>query len=156
MENLHTLPLLPLRNLVVFPHMQVSFDAARPKSVRALEWAMNNNKLIFLVTQRDETKDDPSAVDLYKIGIIAKVTQTVRAHNGIMRVMAEGLCRARLDEILSDKPYIRCVCEEIPENEEDSLLLNEGFVRGLEKVLMNILRLIKIFRRKTLLRPRVM
>lgn len=134
MENLHTLPLLPLRNLVVFPHMQVSFDAARPKSVRALEWAMNNNKLIFLVTQRDETKDDPSAVDLYKIGIIAKVTQTVRAHNGIMRVMAEGLCRARLDEILSDKPYIRCVCEEIPENEEDSLLLNEGFVRGLEKV----------------------
>ncbi|MDD6736312.1 MAG: endopeptidase La, partial [Clostridiales bacterium] len=134
MENLHTLPLLPLRNLVVFPHTQVSFDAVRPKSIRALEEVMQDNKLIFLVTQSDGAKENPSALDLYKIGIIARVTQTVRAHNGITRVMAEGVCRARLEEILEENPYYRCVAQEIPEEEEEHMIVNEGFIRGLEKV----------------------
>lgn len=134
MENTHTLPLLPLRNLVVFPHTQVSFDAVRPKSVRALDEAMRGDKLIFLVTQADPAKENPSVMDLYKIGIIAKVTQTVRTHNGMTRVMAEGLCRARLAEILSDTPYCRCVAEEIPEEDDEHMLVNEGFIRGLENV----------------------
>lgn len=135
LENLYTLPLLPLRNLVVFPHMQVSFDAVRPKSVRALDETMRSDKLIFLVTQIDAATDNPSVLDLYKIGVIAKVTQTVRTHGGAVRVMAEGICRARLSEIVSDGPYCQCVAEKIEEEDADEhLFVNEGFIRGLENL----------------------
>ncbi len=132
MDNIQTLPLLPLRNLVVFPHTSVSFDAVRPKSVKALEEAFSGNKEIFLVTQEDITKENPSVLDLYKVGVIAKVNQTMRLKSGVTRVMVDGLCRARLTEIISDSPYTRCVVEKIEENEVDQLIINEGFVRSLE------------------------
>ena len=134
MENIISLPLLPLRNLVVFPQTSVSFDAIRPKSIRALEAAMNGNKEIFLVTQNDALKENPSVIDLYKIGVIARVTQTVRMKNGVVRVMVDGVCRARLSEILTQSPYHRCSVERIEENDTDNLIVNEGFVRSLEKV----------------------
>lgn len=135
MKNLHTLPLLPLRNLVVFPNTQLSFDAVRQKSVRALDEAMRNNKLIFLVTQKEADVENPTAEELYKTGVIAKVTQTVRTHGGIVRVMAEGMCRAELVEISSDSPYFKCVAEETAEEyEDDTLCVNAGFIRGLENM----------------------
>lgn len=132
MDNIQALPLLPLRNLVVFPHTSVSFDAIRPKSVRALEAAMNGNKEIFLVTQSDVSKENPSVLDLYKMGIVARVTQMVRIKNGIVRVMVDGICRARLCELTAQSPYYRCDIERITENDTDSLIVNEGFVRSLE------------------------
>lgn len=134
MDNILTLPLLPLRNLVVFPHTSVSFDAIRPKSIRALEAAMNGNKEIFLVTQSDALKENPSVMDLYKIGVVAKVTQTVRLKNGVVRVMVDGLFRARLSEVLTQSPYHRAAVERIEENDTDNLIVNEGFVRSLENV----------------------
>ena len=132
MENMLSLPLLPLRNLVVFPHTSVSFDAIRPKSIRALEAAMNGNKEIFLVTQSDALKENPSVMDLYKIGVIARVTQTVRMKSGVVRVMVDGLCRARLAEIITQSPYHRCNVERIEEQDTDNLIVNEGFVRSIE------------------------
>ncbi len=132
MDNIQTLPLLPLRNLVVFPHTSVSFDAVRPKSVKALEAAVSGSKEIFLVTQEDITKENPSILDLYKIGVVAKVSQTMRLQSGVTRVMVDGLYRARLIEMVSDSPYASCVVERIEENEVDQLIINEGFVRSLE------------------------
>ena len=89
MENLHTMPLLPLRNLVVFPNSGVSFDVIRPKSIKALEEAMSHDKLIFLVTQIEVLKDNPSILDLYKIGVVAKINQMVRLNGGTVRVMVD-------------------------------------------------------------------
>lgn len=132
MDNIQALPLLPLRNLVVFPHTSVSFDAVRPKSVKALEAAVSGNKEIFLVTQEDITKENPSILDLYKVGVVAKVNQTMKLQSGVTRVMVDGLYRARLTEVISDTPYQRCVVEKIEENEVDQLIINEGFVRSLE------------------------
>ncbi len=132
MDNIQTLPLLPLRNLVVFPHTSVSFDAIRVKSVRALEAAVQGNKEIFLVTQEDITKENPSVLDLYKVGVVARVSQTMRLQSGVTRVMVDGLYRARLSEILTDSPYSRCVVEKLEENEVDQMIINEGFVRSLE------------------------
>lgn len=132
MENIHTLPLLPLRNLVVFPRSSVSFDAIRPKSIRALEAAMNGNKEIFLVTQMDVTKENPSILDLYKVGVVARVNQTIRLQSGAVRVMIDGVYRARLCEVLSDTPYYRCAVEKTEENDTDQLIINEGFIRSLE------------------------
>lgn len=132
MDNIQTLPLLPLRNLVVFPHTAVSFDAVRVKSVRALEAAVQGNKEIFLVTQEDITKENPSVLDLYKVGVVARVSQTMRLQSGVTRVMVDGLYRARLCEILTDSPYSRCTVEKLEENEVDQMIINEGFVRSLE------------------------
>lgn len=132
MENIKTLPLLPLRNLVVFPKVSLSFDAIRKKSVRAIEAAMNGNKEIFLVTQTDAAKENPSVLDLYKVGVVAKISQTVRLQSGAVRVMIEGLYRARFCEMNAEAPYPLASVEEITENDTDHMIVNEGFVRSLE------------------------
>lgn len=134
MENLHTLPLLPLRNIVVFPHMSVGFDVIREKSMKALDAAMNGNKEIFLVTQRDAETEEPSVTDLYKIGVIAKIEQTAKAHKGASRVMVKGICRARLCKITAESPYIVCIAEELKEKKGGQMIMNEGFVRSLENI----------------------
>lgn len=132
MEKIKTLPLLPLRNLVVFPKVSLSFDAIRRKSIRAIEAAMNGNKEIFLVTQVDAAKENPSVLDIYKVGVVAKISQVIKLQSGTVRVMVEGLCRARFCEMNAEVPYPVANVEEITENDTDHLIVNEGFVRSLE------------------------
>ena len=132
MENIKTLPLLPLRNLVVFPKVSLSFDAIRKKSIRAIEAAMNGNKEIFLVTQIEAAKENPSVLDLYKIGVVAKISQVIKLQSGAVRVMVEGICRARFCEMNTENPYPIANVTEITENDTDHLIMNEGFVRSLE------------------------
>ncbi len=93
---------------------------------------MNGNKEIFLVTQMDVTKENPSILDLYKVGVVARVNQTIRLQSGAVRVMIDGVYRARLCEVLSDTPYYRCAVEKTEENDTDQLIINEGFIRSLE------------------------
>ena len=132
MENIKTLPLLPLRNLVVFPKVSLSFDAIRRKSIRAIQAAMNGNKEIFLVTQVDPAKENPSVLDLYKMGVVAKISQTIKLQSGAVRVMVEGICRARFCEMNAEVPYPIASVEQIGEMDTDHLIVNEGFVRSLE------------------------
>jgi ATP-dependent Lon protease len=92
-----TLPVIPLRDMVVFPHMMAPFIVGREGSVRALEQALrSSDKRIFLVTQQDPKVDDPGAHDVYDIGVVARAVQNVKLPNGNVRVMVEGLNRARL------------------------------------------------------------
>lgn len=134
MGNIQTLPLMPLRNIVVFPGTSVSFDAIRTKSIRALEEALRGNKEIFLVTQEKAEKDKPSFIDLYKVGTVAKINQVMHIQNGVVRVMVDGLYRARLCEIVSENEYRLAAAERIEENETDNLIVNEGFIRSLQKI----------------------
>ncbi len=132
MDNIKTLPLLALRNLVVFPKVSLSFDAIRRKSIRAIEAAMNGNKEIFLVTQTDPAKENPSVLDLYKIGVVAKISQVIKLQSGAIRVMVEGVSRARFCEMNTEVPYPVANVQEIAEQDTDHLIVNEGFVRSLE------------------------
>jgi len=93
------LPLLPLRGLTVFPHMVLHFDVGREKSIKALEEAMINNQLIFLVTQKDARNDFPGEEDIYKVGTISKVKQLLKLPGDTIRVLVEGINRAEVDEI---------------------------------------------------------
>ena len=95
MENL-TLPLLPLRDIVVFPGMVVPLFVGREKSVAALEAAMSGNKDIFLLAQLDPGCDDPQADDLYDVGVVASVLQLLKLPDGTVRVLVEGQQRASL------------------------------------------------------------
>src|SRR5690349_7587288 len=99
------IPLLPLRDVVVFPHMVIPLFVGRPKSIKALETAMESGKSIVLVAQKSAAKDDPSPEDLYRIGSIANILQMLKLPDGTVKVLVEGSQRARLHEITDAKTH---------------------------------------------------
>ncbi|HEX9397354.1 MAG TPA: endopeptidase La [Burkholderiales bacterium] len=92
-------PLLPLRDVVVFPHMVIPLFVGRPKSIKAMETAMEAGKSILLVAQRLATKDDPVADDMYSIGCVSNILQMLKLPDGTVKVLVEGGTRARVREI---------------------------------------------------------
>ncbi len=94
-----TLPLLPLRDVVVFPHMVIPLFVGRPKSIKALDAAMESGKHILLVAQKQAAKDDPGVDDLYEIGSVATVLQMLKLPDGTVKVLVEGTQRARIESV---------------------------------------------------------
>ncbi|MGZ8211222.1 MAG: endopeptidase La, partial [Burkholderiales bacterium] len=99
------LPLLPLRDVVVFPHMVIPLFVGRPKSIKALEAAMESGKNIVLVAQKSAAKDDPAPEDLYEIGSIANILQMLKLPDGTVKVLVEGSQRARINEVTDVKTH---------------------------------------------------
>ena len=98
-----TLPIVPLRDMVVFPHMMAPFVVGRRPSVVALERALERpDKRIFLATQRDPKVDEPAVGHIYELGVVARVVQHLQLASGNIKVMVEGQERARLTEIVAD------------------------------------------------------
>nr|WP_315257345.1 endopeptidase La [uncultured Duganella sp.] len=97
------LPLLPLRDVVVFPHMVIPLFVGRPKSIKALEAAMEQGKSIMLAAQKAAAKDEPSASDIYEIGCVANILQMLKLPDGTVKVLVEGAQRARINKI-TDAP----------------------------------------------------
>ena len=93
------LPLLPLRDVVVFPHMVIPLFVGRPKSIKALETAMEAGKSILLVAQKSAAKDEPEIEDMYRIGCIANILQMLKLPDGTVKVLVEGVQRARVERI---------------------------------------------------------
>jgi ATP-dependent Lon protease len=98
-QVLTQMPLLPLRDVVVFPHMVIPLFVGRPKSIKALETAMEAGKSIVLVAQKSAAKDDPAPEDLYQIGSIANILQMLKLPDGTVKVLVEGSQRARIHAI---------------------------------------------------------
>ncbi len=98
-ESRVTLPLLPLRDVVVFPHMVIPLFVGRPKSIKALETAMEAGKSILLVAQKSAAKDEPSEEDLYRVGSIANILQMLKLPDGTVKVLVEGVQRATIEDI---------------------------------------------------------
>src|SRR5579875_1209064 len=95
-NNEMTVPLLPLRGLLVYPTMVLHLDVGRDKSVQALEKAMVGDHLIFLTTQKDVSLEEPGEEDIYHMGTLTKVKQMLKLPNGTIRVLVEGLNRAQI------------------------------------------------------------
>ena len=89
-------PVLPLRDIVVFPHMIVPLFVGREKSVQALEGVMNDDKKILLVTQKNAGDDDPKPEDIYQVGTIGTVLQLLKLPDGTVKVLVEGAQRAKI------------------------------------------------------------
>ena len=106
-----TLPLLPLRDVVVFPHMVIPLFVGRPKSIKALDVAMEAGKHILLVAQRQAAKDDPGVDDLYDIGSIATVLQMLKLPDGTVKVLVEGTQRARIGRVTDHGEYMSSEAE---------------------------------------------
>src|SRR5512143_44095 len=101
-----SLPLLPLRDVVVFPHMVIPLFVGRPKSIKALDVAMDTGKQILLVAQKSAAKDDPAAEDLYPIGSVATVLQMLKLPDGTVKVLVEGAQRAHLVGVTDEGEYL--------------------------------------------------
>ncbi|MGZ5115470.1 MAG: endopeptidase La [Burkholderiales bacterium] len=108
------LPLLPLRDVVVFPHMVIPLFVGRPKSIKALEAAMEAGKSIVLVAQKSAAKDDPAPEDMYEIGSIANILQMLKLPDGTVKVLVEGSQRARIHDIVDLKTHFAVGIEPLP------------------------------------------
>lgn len=111
------LPLLALRGVAVFPGMILHFDVGRRKSVIALNEAMKDNQQIYLVAQRDMREEEPSRENLYDVGTVAQVKQILHLPGENIKVLVEGIYRARISEIRQEDPYISALVEECPDQD---------------------------------------
>ena len=114
------LPLLPLRDVVVFPHMVIPLFVGRPKSIKALEAAMEEGKNVVLVAQKSAAKDEPNPEDLFDVGTVSTILQMLKLPDGTVKVLVEGVQRARIERVLTDKPNFEAEIELIAAEEPDS------------------------------------
>src|SRR5688572_29718872 len=114
-----TLPILPLRDIVVFPHRIVPLFVGRDKSVAALEAAMAADKELFLVAQFDPAEDDPDRDALYELGVIATAMQLLKLPDGTVRVLVEGVRRAKLVNLIERDGYVAAEVETIEEEQSE-------------------------------------
>ncbi len=116
MTDIRTLPVLPLRDIVVFPHMVVPLFVGRDKSVRALEEVMRTDKQILLATQKNSADDDPATDDIYDVGVIATVLQLLKLPDGTVKVLVEGKTRAAVVKFTTREDYYEAEAAEIAED----------------------------------------
>lgn len=118
-----TLPLLPLRDVVVFPNMVIPLFVGRPKSIRALEMAMEEERSIFLVAQKSAAKDDPTPEDLYTIGCVSSILQMLKLPDGTVKVLVEGSARAELKTAREEDDSLMADIEPLEAQAENSVEL---------------------------------
>src|SRR4029078_12270337 len=101
-----SLPVLPLRDIVIFPFMIVPLFVQREKSIRAVDQALAENRMIMLVSQRDLDKEEPLSADLYEVGTVAVIMRMLKRPDGRIRILVQGLSRARLTHVDESLPYL--------------------------------------------------
>ncbi len=114
------LPLLPLRDVVVFPHMVIPLFVGRPKSIKALEAAMEEGKNVVLIAQKSAANDDPTPEDLYDVGSVASILQMLKLPDGTVKVLVEGVHRARINRVLNVKENYEAEVSPIPQEDGDN------------------------------------
>ncbi|MDP9103919.1 MAG: endopeptidase La, partial [Pseudomonadota bacterium] len=120
MSDIRTLPVLPLRDIVVFPHMVVPLFVGREKSVRALEEVMRGDKQILLATQKNSSDDDPQPSGIYDVGVIATVLQLLKLPDGTVKVLVEGKSRAALLKFTEQTEYYEAEAADLDEDGADA------------------------------------
>ena len=120
MSEFSSFPVLPLRDMVVFPHMIVPLFVGRDKSVRALEAVMADDKQILLVSQKDHTQEDPGSDDIYRVGVLANVLQLLKLPDGTVKVLVEGRARVRISEFLENDSYFEALVQPVPDAQGDA------------------------------------
>ncbi|GBF34905.1 ATP-dependent protease La Type I [Desulfocucumis palustris] len=114
--TIKVLPLLPLRGILVFPYMVIHLDVGRDKSVQAIEETMAQDRMIFLATQKEAQTDDPGEEDIFQIGTVAEVKQLLKLPGGTIRILVEGMARARINRYLTDDPFFKVEVEQYSED----------------------------------------
>jgi ATP-dependent Lon protease len=122
-------PMMPVRDMVIFPQMMTPFIVGREASVRALEEALAGEKKIFLATQHDASVDDPKPEEIYQVGTLANIVQSVKLPDGNIKVLVEGAERAKIVQVTSDEGFFRASIRVIPVKSEPSPQLQDVSTR---------------------------
>lgn len=142
-DNTTAMPLLPLRDVVVFPHMIVPLFVGREKSISALESAMKYEKSIFLVAQKNAKKDEPHEEDIYNVGTIGTIIQLLRLPDRTVKVLVEGRVRGVIKEYLHDEEFFYAKVEEIAELPDPDLQMTDALMRSIKESFEAYLKLSK-------------
>ena len=141
-RGVSTLPLLPLRDIIVFPYMVVPLFVGREKSIAALDAAMGKDKEIVLSAQKKAKTNDPAADDIYDVGTIGTIIQLLRLPDGTVKVLVEGKRRARIKSFLPREDHFLVECEDIEETDERSVEI-EALMRSVHATFENYVKLNK-------------
>ena len=136
------LPVLPLKDTIIFPYMIYPLLIGRESSIKAVQEALLHEKLVLLVAQKDLLKENPTRLDLYRVGVVARILQILKLPNGLVKVLVEGLIRARISRFLSNKnEFFRARFEIVPEmdkvTEQNEAALRHVISQFKEYVLLN-------------------
>lgn len=140
-----TLPCVAMRQIVAFPGIPMNLDVARTPSKRACEAAVRADNMIFLVCQKDATVQNPTQEDCYAHGTVAKIKQLVKGHGSSLRIIAEPIARATVDEITSDKYLTATVMEKTVVVEDNGGIKGEALVRDVRRVLGDFVKFLPKF-----------
>ena len=128
--ELKRVPMMPVREMVIFPHMMSPFIVGREASVRALEEALAGDKKIFLATQHDASIDDPKPKEIHQVGTLANIVQSVKLPDGNIRVLVEGVERARLIQVTTDEGFYRATIRVVPAKLDPSPQVDQAASRA--------------------------
>ena len=134
------LPVLPLRGIVVYPMMWLPLTIGQERSIKLVEDSLPQNRIIALVTSRDESVEEPAPDQIYEIGTAAQVHRVLKAPDGTIRLAVQGLERIRLKEYIQEKPYLRARVEVLPETLEEGLEL-DGSARAVQDLFRRLVEL---------------
>ena len=129
-NELKRVPMMPVRDMVIFPQMMAPFIVGRESSVRALEEALAGDKRIFLVTQHDASVDDPKANEIFQVGTLANIVQSVKLPDGNIKVLVEGAERAKIVQVTQDEGFFRATLRLVPGKAEPSPELDQASSRA--------------------------
>src|SRR5829696_8683914 len=139
------LPVLPLRDIVIYPFMIVPLFVSREKSIRAVDEALGENRMILLASQKDLDKEEPTAEDLYGVGTAAVIMRMLKLPDGRIRILVQGLARARVEHISQIEPYLQAKIQRIEEPALESIetegLEVEALVRSVKESLDRVVSL---------------
>lgn len=133
-ELIQVLPAIALRGTTILPKMIAHFDVSRKRSIAAVTEAMVREQKMFVVTQKDPAVEQPGLSDLYEMGTVVQVKQIVKLQKGLVRVMVEGECRARLIQLFKEEPFLEAELEKV--EDENDLYISENAKEAMRQTLM--------------------
>jgi ATP-dependent Lon protease len=140
MDVIETLPMVPLRDLVIFPHAMIPFVVGRPSSIKALEYGLVKGKKIFVSAQHDATRDNPGPDEIYTLGTICNIVQSLKLPDGNLKVLVEGLDRGRALEFKEESGFLKVVAKLIPRQVETG----SGIEAVMSKVIAHFEQYVKL------------
>lgn len=136
------IPLLPIRDIVIYPYMMIPLFVGREISVNAVNEALARDRHIFLVVQKDAAEDDPEAGDLYRVGTVATILRMLKLDDGRVKILVQGLTKGVVEEVLREKPYLEVRVEKVIEQQVAELSIEvEALMRSVKEKIEQILNL---------------
>jgi len=130
------LPVLPLRDLVVYPFIIAPLSVAREISIQAVDQALSENRMILLAAQRDKAEEEPGPDDLFRMGTVAVIMRMLKLPDGRIRVLVQGVCRARINEFTAESPFFQAKIERVSDLDHDpDSIETEALMRSVKRLL---------------------